>query len=97
MGLREELKSTLILLLQDRYLYESDTDFADVILAVCLSAVSTLLIPVSAVSGAGKIVVVFLRVTDGIGGSVMWPALYSVCSHWAPKKELGLMLALILR
>ena len=33
---------------------------------------------------------------SGIGGSVIWQALYNVCSHWSATKDLGLMLALVL-
>lgn len=61
--------------------------------SVSINVVCTLLTPVMA--EAHYIAVIFMRVGEGIGGGVTFPAMHVLLSKWAPPAERSVMAALV--
>ncbi|XP_050665773.1 sialin [Leptidea sinapis] len=61
--------------------------------SVCINVVCTLLTPVMA--EAHYVAVVLMRVGEGIGGGVTFPAMHVLLSKWAPPVERSVMAALV--
>jgi MFS family permease len=57
-----------------------------------LAGAGTVLIPVATIAGYG--VVILLRVIVGMGASLSLPIIYSTCSHWCAKSEIGISIAI---
>jgi ACS family sodium-dependent inorganic phosphate cotransporter len=63
-------------------------------LGIFLSAILTVLVPVSVRRG-GSTALIILRVLMGFSGGVIFPALNVMTAHWAPPQELSLITAII--
>ncbi|VVC88688.1 unnamed protein product [Leptidea sinapis] len=61
--------------------------------SVCINVVCTLLTPVMA--EAHYVAVVLMRIGEGIGGGVTFPAMHVLLSKWAPPVERSVMAALV--
>ncbi|XP_049876093.1 sialin [Pectinophora gossypiella] len=61
--------------------------------SVSINVVCTLLTPVMA--EASYIAVIFMRIGEGIGGGVTFPAMHVLLSKWAPPAERSVMAALV--